>query len=53
MPLKSLEYWATVRNEIIHYADGISPARLTEKDNQRPSNACSYTQILWIMELIN
>ena len=39
-------------DDIIHYADGISPARLKEENKQRPFDACSYEQILWIMELI-
>lgn len=50
--LKSLEYWAETRNYIIHNADGISPARLKEANNERPDGACSYDEILWIMETI-
>ncbi len=50
--LESLEYWADFRNKTVHHAEGISPARLTEANQNRPDGACSYDEILWIIEQI-
>lgn len=50
--LKSLEYWAEIRNDIIHKGKGISPIRLEQINSERPYDACSYNEIIPIMKKI-
>lgn len=50
--LKSLDYWCSCRNKLIHASLGISQQRIQKFNQTRDKKACAFEEILKVMAII-